>query len=442
MRSLGEIDYQRILEVCGEGAFVDMVAKADLVSIVNWTMIPKMTSILVEIVDRIMPNLPPRDTRNFFFDLTDPAKRSAEDIREVLRVLTRFQAHAEVTLGLNFNEALQVSETLGLDKGEKNEESLKEMATEIRRKLEISCVVVHPVESKPRATKEGAWWSEGPYTETQRSLPEQVITSMLDSLPQGFADSLPLLLLPWPPAPRGILATAKARPPIKPSNFLKDQPNHLHESRNRNLNFLRGIGGCGKSTQIRRLADRLEDIDHREVVTREPGGTVIGEDIRHLLMHADSSKNIFPETELLLFAASRAQLVREIIVPAEEEGKIVLCDRFLDSTTVYQGVARQIADDPITQINSFAVGGVIPDLTVVLDVPAEVGLERIKHRVSDMPDRMEQENVEFYGKVRDGYLHLAKNLPERFFVVDGLGEPDEIEILIWNEIHSRFFSED
>ena len=99
------------------------------------------------------------------------------------------------------------------------------------------------------------------------------------------------------------------------------------------------------------LADRLEDIDHRDVhVTREPGGTVIGEDIRHLLMHADSSKNIFPETELLLFAASRAQLVREVIVPAVEEGKIVLCDRFLDSTTVYQGVARQIADDPITQL--------------------------------------------------------------------------------------------
>ena len=101
---------------------------------------------------------------------------------------------------------------------------------------------------------------------------------------------------------------------------------------------------------------------------------------------------------------------------------------FLDSTTVYQGVARQIADDPITQINSFAVGDVVPDLTVILDVPAEVGLERIKHRVSDMPDRMEQENIEFYGKVREGYLHLAKSLPDRFFVVDGLGEPDDIEI--------------
>lgn len=187
----------------------------------------------------------------------------------------------------------------------------------------------------------------------------------------------------------------------------------------------------------------MEEIDHREVVvTREPGGTVIGEDIRHLLMHADSSKNIFPETELLLFAASRAQLVREIIFPSVQDGKIVLCDRFLDSTTVYQGVARQIADDPITQINAFAVGEVVPDLTVVLDVPAEIGLERIKHRVSDMPDRMEQENVEFYGKVREGYLHLARSLPDRFFVVDGLGDADDIEILIWNEIHSRFFAED
>lgn len=204
-----------------------------------------------------------------------------------------------------------------------------------------------------------------------------------------------------------------------------------------------GSEGCGKSTQIRRLADRLEEIDHRDVVvTREPGGTVIGEDIRHLLMHAESSKKITPETELLLFAASRAQLVREIIFPAIQDGKIVLCDRFLDSTTVYQGVARQIADDPITQINAFAVGDVVPDLTVILDIPAEVGLERIKHRVSDMPDRMEQENVEFYGKVREGYLHLAKSLPDRFFVVDGLGEVDDIEILIWNEIHSRFFSED
>ncbi|MDG1173990.1 MAG: dTMP kinase [Opitutales bacterium] len=204
-----------------------------------------------------------------------------------------------------------------------------------------------------------------------------------------------------------------------------------------------GSEGCGKSTQIRRIADRLEEIDHRDVVvTREPGGTMVGEDIRHLLMHADSSKNIFPETELLLFAASRAQLVRETILPSVKEGKIVLCDRFLDSTTVYQGVARQIADDPVTMINQFAVGEIIPDLTVVLDIPPEMGFERIKHRVSDMPDRMEQENIEFYGKVRDGYLALARSLPDRFFVVDGAGDEDDIELDIWNEIHARFFSQD
>jgi sugar/nucleoside kinase (ribokinase family) len=184
MRSLGEIDYQRILDVCGEGAFIDMLAKADVVSIVNWTMIPKMTSILVEIVDRIMPNLPPRDTRNFFFDLTDPAKRSSDDIREVLRVITRFQAHAEVTLGLNFNEALQVSETLGLTKGDRHEESLKRMATEIRRKLEIACVVVHPVESAACATKDGAWWSEGPYTENPK-----ITTGAGDHFNAGFSSA-------------------------------------------------------------------------------------------------------------------------------------------------------------------------------------------------------------------------------------------------------------
>ena len=184
MRSLGEIDYDRILEVCGEGAFIDMIAKADVISVVNWTMIPKMTSILIGIVERIMPNLPPRDTRNFFFDLTDPAKRSTEDIREVLQVISRFQAHAEVTLGLNFNEALQVSETLGLGKGERNEESLCRMATQIRRELEIACVVVHPVESAAAATKDGSWWTEGPFTENPK-----ITTGAGDHFNAGFSSA-------------------------------------------------------------------------------------------------------------------------------------------------------------------------------------------------------------------------------------------------------------
>ena len=113
-RSLEDIDFARIVENCGEGKFLEMMANTDLVSIVNWTMIPKMTSILVQLVERVLPNLPPRDTRSFFFDLTDPAKRSKDDIAEVLQVISRFQAHAETTLGLNYNEALQVCETLAL----------------------------------------------------------------------------------------------------------------------------------------------------------------------------------------------------------------------------------------------------------------------------------------------------------------------------------------
>lgn len=180
--SLEEIDFARIIEVTGEGAFIDMLAKAELVSIVNWTMIPKMTSILLEMVERIMPNLPPIDTRNFFFDLTDPAKRSAEDIREVLRVISRFQAHTEVTLGLNYNEALQVCETMDLKGGEKDEESLCRMATEIRRKLEIACVVIHPTDSASCATKDGAWWTPGPYTENPK-----ITTGAGDHFNAGFS---------------------------------------------------------------------------------------------------------------------------------------------------------------------------------------------------------------------------------------------------------------
>jgi len=183
-RSLEEIDFQRIIDSCEEGKFIEMIAKADIVSIVNWTMIPKMTSVLVALADKILPNLPPRDTRNFFFDLTDPAKRSTEDIREVLQVITRYQAHAETTLGLNYNEALQVCETLNLQGGDKDEESLKRIATEIRRRLEISCVVVHPVDSAACATKDGAWWSEGPYTENPK-----ITTGAGDHFNAGFCSA-------------------------------------------------------------------------------------------------------------------------------------------------------------------------------------------------------------------------------------------------------------
>jgi dTMP kinase len=143
------------------------------------------------------------------------------------------------------------------------------------------------------------------------------------------------------------------------------------------------------------------------------------------------------ETELLLFAAARAQLVREVIAPALIAGKVVLSDRFLDSSTVYQGIARNLAADPVAQINLFAVGNVMPNLTIVIDVPTEISLARLKQRATDLPDRMERENIDFYKKVREGYLVLAKSMPERFIVVDGTKNAEAVEKKIWAEVQER-----
>jgi len=180
-----------------------------------------------------------------------------------------------------------------------------------------------------------------------------------------------------------------------------------------------GSEGSGKTTQIEMLVPHLEKLGREVVVTREPGGTAIGEDIRDILLRGNGSEAMSPETELLLFAASRAQLVREVLVPSLKAGKVVLCDRFLDSTTVYQGAARSISPGPVHEINKFAVGSVLPNLTIVLDVPAEVSIQRVKHRASDLSDRIERENIDFYRIVRDGYLLLAKQMPGRFHVIDG-----------------------
>lgn len=199
-----------------------------------------------------------------------------------------------------------------------------------------------------------------------------------------------------------------------------------------------GSEGSGKSTQIALLAQRFENAGREVVVTREPGGTEIGEQIRHLLMHANEGARMTPEAELLLFAASRAQLVRELIAPALQAGKVILCDRFLDSTTVYQGVGRRLSAEPVQVINTFAVGEITPRCTVVLDVPAEVGLARVRKRANGLPDRMEQENIEFYRKVREGYLVLARALPDRFLVADGSPPPEVVEKEIWRELEQRF----
>lgn len=195
-----------------------------------------------------------------------------------------------------------------------------------------------------------------------------------------------------------------------------------------------GSEGSGKTTQIELLAPRLKKLGREVVVTREPGGSPLGEEIRHLLIRANGSAELFPETELLLFAASRAQLVREVLVPNLAAGRIVLCDRFLDSTTVYQGAGRSLSADPVNQINQFAVGDVLPDLTIVLDVPAELSVQRVQNRATDLPDRIEQENIEFYRVVREGYLLLAKSMPHRFFVVDGTTSSPVIEKEIWKAV--------
>jgi dTMP kinase len=198
-----------------------------------------------------------------------------------------------------------------------------------------------------------------------------------------------------------------------------------------------GSEGSGKSTQLIRLAAHLQKLKREVITVREPGGTEIGEQIRNIIVHNSRGDEMCPETELLLFTAARAQLVREIIAPALIAGKVVLSDRFLDSSTVYQGIGRNLALDPVNQINRFAVGNVMPDLTIVIDVPSEVGLARIRQRATDLPDRMERENLNFYKKVREGYLVLAKGLPERFVVVDGTLSESALEKKIWAAISGR-----
>lgn len=192
-----------------------------------------------------------------------------------------------------------------------------------------------------------------------------------------------------------------------------------------------GAEGSGKSTQIARLAKRLTKLKRSVLSVREPGGTEIGEQVRNIIVHNSRGDEMCAETELLLFAAARAQLVREVIAPALLDGHVVLSDRFLDSSTVYQGIGRQLGADPVAMINRFAVGTVMPELTIILDVPPKISLTRIRQRASDVPDRMERENIGFYTLIRDGYLLLAKNMPDRVLVIDGTQDESTIERKIW-----------
>src|SRR3979411_825189 len=189
-----------------------------------------------------------------------------------------------------------------------------------------------------------------------------------------------------------------------------------------------GSEGCGKSTQAQGLAARLEQAGVRTLITREPGGTAIGEKIRDLLQFAPESFAMTPETEVLRFSASRSQLVREKSQPPLAQGTVVISDRFFDSTTVYQGVARKLPPEIVETLNAFAIGAARPDVTFILEVDVETARARMMRRVRPVAvhDRMEQEPVEFYERVCEGYRSLAKREPDRFAVVDGGQSPHPI----------------
>lgn len=197
-----------------------------------------------------------------------------------------------------------------------------------------------------------------------------------------------------------------------------------------------GSEGCGKSTQIRLLKDRLEKSGRQVEVLREPGGTEIGESIRHLLQHAKEARAMTPEAELLLFAASRAQIVREKIRPLVESGVFVILDRFLDSTTVYQGHARGLPLDAVNAINRFAIGGTLPQLTLLLDLDTQAAWQRI-HATGRELDRMESQPPEFFEKVRQGYLEVARAEPQRVQIVDASASPETVHESIWNLITAQ-----
>ena len=216
-------------------------------------------------------------------------------------------------------------------------------------------------------------------------------------------------------------------------------PGLFHNPQMPRLPFItfEGSEGSGKSTQADKLAARLQRCGVPHILTREPGGTPIGESIRELLQFAPHNSAMTPETELLLFEASRSQLVREVIKPALERGVCVIADRFFDSTTVYQGAARKLDREIIERLNAFAVGDCVPDITFVLDVDAATAESRMQ-REPRKADRMEQQPAEFYERVRQGYRELAAQDPKRVVLIDGSGDANEIESEIWKHLCSRF----
>jgi len=203
-----------------------------------------------------------------------------------------------------------------------------------------------------------------------------------------------------------------------------------------------GGEGAGKSTQIEMLAEFLRSAGHEVLTLREPGSSAVSEAIRAILLDAQNSE-LSARAELFLYQAARAQLTEEVIKPALERGTVVLCDRFFDSTTAYQGYARGLDIADIEKFNLFATAGIVPDLSIVLDLPPEVGLARATQ--SSAPDRLESENMQFHQQVREGFLTIATVEPKRVKVVDAMGDTDVIAAEVQSLIddlfsHSAFLS--
>ncbi|WP_027578382.1 dTMP kinase [Bradyrhizobium sp. Ai1a-2] len=201
-----------------------------------------------------------------------------------------------------------------------------------------------------------------------------------------------------------------------------------------------GGEGSGKSTQIRRLAERLNGAKLRTIVTREPGGSPGAEIIRHLLL-SGMGKLLGPDAETLLFAAARDDHVRTVILPALNQGTWVLCDRFFDSTRVYQGRLGQVPPGLVSAMQRVTIGDLKPDLTFILDVPVEVGLKRAAaRRGSAAPDRFEAENVQFHQDLREAYKQLAAEDPQRCVLINADADADAVSERIWNVLRERLLA--
>ena len=205
-----------------------------------------------------------------------------------------------------------------------------------------------------------------------------------------------------------------------------------------------GGEGSGKTTHLKRLAHYLRDLGDEIVETRDPGGTTIGKEIRTLLLSPESAA-ISDSAELLLYEASRAQLVREVITPAIARGAVVLCDRFTDSTLAYQGFGRGLDLNLIRELNLFTTGGLVPDLTILLDLDPGIGLERCTRSIRAgraFRDRIAAEPLAFHQRIREGYLTLAREEPDRFRVIDASLSVAQIEAAVKDEVgrlkRSRF----